>query len=669
MIDVLHLDYETLGRVDLILHGAYNYATSLSTGIHCAGWAINNNPVQLWVPGQPVPEPIIEIFERGAPRSIHAHNAQFERLITWYVLCPEFDVPEPPLEAFYCTAAQARRRALPGALENLGKALKLGTQKSLAGKQLIRKLCIPWKNGKINFEEGEFNRDPVLLQELYDYCEIDVEVERAAAEMSPPLTDEEFADYVISEKINDRGLLIDFDLAAAAAQYAEEETAAIGEELAELTGGIITRPRQFQRLKDYLEPYAAEDDVLRKMLTRYKTDRKTKETTKKQSLDKTARSNILLSDHEFDPAVISLVELIDEAGRSSTSKFTAMCMRADEEDDRVRGAYMKDGAVQTGRFSSLGLQVHNFTRDCAEDPEAVRENIIKGEAFHNVMDTLASMLRPAIMAAPDHEFVCGDWSSIEARVLPWLAKADHILDEYREIDANPDLPDMYEREAARMSMDDRQIGKVAILSLGFQGALRALQAMARNYGIHIEDEFGDKVVKRWRGANKWAPNFWYACIGAAKKAMKHPGYAYDAKRLFYVYDEDWDTLWCILPSGKALAYPQPRLQGGDLTCIKANWKPAAGETEWPRVDLYGGLLAENATQAVSAEILQGGLRLMEEYDWPVVGHTHDEILCEVLDDEVDECEQTLRWVMLTNPEWSEGLPLNCSLWAGKRYRK
>lgn len=669
MTDILHLDYETFSRVDLIQHGAYNYFASPSTGIHCAGWAMNDEPAELWVPGDPVPDPIAWTFKRGEPRTIHAHNAGFERLASWYVLCPEFDVPEPPLEAFYCTATQARRRALPGGLENLGKALKLDVQKSLVGKQLIRKLCIPWRDGKINFEEGEFNRDPKLLQELYDYCEIDVEVERAAAEMSPALTDEEFSDYILSEKINDRGLMIDFDLAAAAADYAEEETAAIGEELAELTDGKITRPRQFARLKEYMEPFIAADPVLRRMVTKHKTDRKTKKTTKKQSLDKNARRNIMLSDHEFDPAVLPLVNLIDEAGRSSTSKFTAMCMRCDDEDDRVRGAYISNGAGQTGRFSSVGLQVHNLTRDCAKDPEAVREQIIKGEAFHNVMDTLASMLRPAIISAPGHTFVCGDSASIEARVLPWLAKSEAMMDAYREIDADPDVPDMYVRTAADMDMDDRQIGKVAVLSLGYQGGVKAFQSMAMNYGISVEDTFAEKVKVKWRAANKWAVKFWYACDGAAKKAMRHPGYAYDAGRLFYVFDEEWDTLWCILPSGKALAYPQPKLEGKELTCIKANWTPAAGETEWPRVNLYGGLEAENATQAVAAEILIHGMHLMDEYNWPVVGHTHDELLAEVRDAEIAACERTLRWAMRQNPEWSVGLPLNCEVWTGKRYKK
>lgn len=669
MADILHLDYESRSRVNLLIHGVYNYAQDESTQLHCAGWALNDEPAEIWLPGEPIPDPVKWVFKQDKPRTIHAHNAAFERLMTWYVMCPENDLPEPSLEAFYCTASQARRRALPGGLDKLGRALKLDVQKSLIGKQLIRKLCIPWKNGKIDFYEGEFNEDPALLKQLYDYCQIDVEVERAAAEMSPALTDAEFADYVVSEKINDRGLLVDYDLAEAAAQYATEETDAIGEELDRLTGGVITRPRQFQRLKDYFAPLMDEDDVLRKMMTRHKTDRKTKETTKKITLDKQARNTILDSEHEFDPAVRPLVTLIDEAGRSSTSKFTAMCMRADVEDLRVRGAYIANGAVQTGRFSSVGLQVHNFTRDCAKNPDVLREQIIEGVPLNNVMDSLASMLRPSIIAAEGHTFVCGDWSSIEARVLPWLADADQVLEEYREIDADPKLPDMYVREAARMNMDDRQIGKVAVLSLGYQGGVKAFQSMALNYNVIVDDAFADKVKKRWRAANKWAPSFWYAAQSAAKKAVKYPGQAYKAKKLFYVYDEEWDMLWCILPSGKSLAYPRPRIKDGTLSCIKANWSPAAGETNWPRVDLYGGLLCENATQAVAGEMLFAGMHRMEDYGWPVVGHTHDELLCEVLDEEVAECKAHMMWAMKTATEWSGNLPLNCEIWHGPRYKK
>jgi len=669
MQDVLHFDYETRSRVDLLTQGVYNYAMDESTQAHCVGWAFNDEDVAMWTPGDKFPDRIKDHWHKGEDRSNHAHNAAFERLITWYVMCPELDLPEPPLASFYCTATQARRRALPGGLDKLGKALKLDMQKSLAGKQLIRKLCIPWLNGKIDFENGEFNEDPELLRQFYEYCAIDVEVERAAAQMSPPLTDEEFADYIVAEKINDRGLLIDFELAEAAAEYAAEETDAIGEELDRLTDGEITRPRQFQRLKDYFAPLMEEDDVLRKMMTRYKTDRKTKETTKKITLDKTARANIMGSDHEFDPEVRPLVSLIDEAGRSSTSKFTAMCMRADAEDVRVRGAYMCNGAVQTGRFSSVGLQVHNFTRDCAEDPEATRELILSGTPLNNVMDTLASMLRPAIMADVGKTFVCGDWSSIEAVVLPWLADAEARLDEWREVFADPNAPDMYERTAASMGMGDRQLGKVAELSLGYQGGVKAFQSMALNYKVHVEDAVADRVKKKWRAANKWASSFWYSAEAAAKKAVKYPGHAYKAKKLYYVYDEDWDVLWCILPSGKSLAYPRPRLKDDTLTCIKANWSPAAGETKWPRVDLYGGLLCENATQAVSAEILLCGMHRMEDYDWPVVGHTHDELLAEVDDEDVDECVAHMNWVMKTPTAWSGNLPLNCKVWTGPRYKK
>jgi DNA polymerase bacteriophage-type len=82
----LHLDYETRSRIDLIRHGAYRYATDPSTEIICLGWAFDDNEPQLWIPGKPFPEEVIEHFSKGDRASIHAHNAQFEILITTYVL-------------------------------------------------------------------------------------------------------------------------------------------------------------------------------------------------------------------------------------------------------------------------------------------------------------------------------------------------------------------------------------------------------------------------------------------------------------------------------------------------------------------------------------------------------------------------------------------------------
>jgi DNA polymerase len=639
---MLHIDFETRSPVDLLGCGAHLYAREAE--ILCMAWAVDNDPPEIWLPWEELPGPIWEYFHRGERRSIYAHNAQFERLINWH--CAPF--PKAPLEAFYCTAAQARANALPGALDDLARAIQSPFKKDRRGIELIRQCCIP-----------PYNEDPELLRQLYEYCKQDVVVERHAALYSHPLSEEAFEDYLITERINDRGLKVDLELAEAAAAYAEEERDELN---ARIARDGITTARQFQKIKDWV---LARQPELEEFMVVYKGGER------KLSLDAAVRFNILQLE-ELDDEVRELLELCDEAGRSSVHKFKAMVKRAGA-DGRVRGAYIFSGAGQTGRFSSSGLQVQNFTRKCAEEPEETKRQIIKRALPSPVMDGLASMLRPAIVAAPRHSFVCGDWASIEAVILPWLAQHKEGVEDWRAAFAGEG--DVYVQQAENMTRVtgieyDRQVGKVAQLSLGYQGGWRAFKAMARNYGVHVDRLEAEQIKDAWRAANRWCVYFWQRMEHAAMQAYRNPGEFFKAGRVQYVMEGSY--LMCVLPSGRCIYYPAPKLELNDfdyqgLTAMKASWKPKAGEDDWPRVQLYGGLLTENADQATAADLLRETLRGMEM--WNVVGHTHDEILLEVPNTHVELAREELAHHMTNAPDWAEGLPIAVEVWTGERYRK
>lgn len=682
---VLHLDYETRSRCDLLKHGAYNYAQDPSTEIICMGWAIDQTPVKIWKPGDNIPTEIMDIFEAGEPRSVHAHNAQFERLITWYVLCVDMGLPEPPIEAFYCTAAQAAARALPRGLENLGRCLNLSIQKNTRGYELIKLLSVPQ-------EDGEFNYDPDLLEEMYDYCADDVATERLSENCTPPLTDDEFADYIVGEKINDAGLKVDVEFAQAATDYAADERAEICAELERLTDGFITSPQQYAKLKDMMAPYMEANPEIEQAMTLSEFDRKLGKQKKRLAFGKPARRQLLDLEETkpgtLEPHIIEVIELTDEAAKSSVAKFKNMVNRADPETDRVHGAYLFSGAGQTGRYSSVGLQVHNFVRKCAENPLQVREDVLEGYELDNVMTTLSSMLRPSIIADDGKTFVCGDWSAIEARVLPWLSKSEggeDVLDIFYECDQDPEAPDLYMIEAGHLfniapeDVDDfqRSVGKVEVLSMGYQGGFRAFQAMARGYGVKVSDGEAEKIKVAWRKNNPWAPAFWKQLNDASVNATRDPGTTHTAGMVSYCKPGPDTPLYCQLPSDRMLSYPDAKVDlvenkygsQWELSAIKAQWTPKQGEKEWPRIKLYGGLLAENITQAASADILRHAMRFADRKGFPLVGHTHDELLLEVDENNTSILEASLRDIMLTIPAWAEGLPMAVETWIGKRYRK
>ncbi len=519
--NILHVDYETQGYPNLFQEGAYRYAKDARTQVVSMAWIWDDRETgEIWVPAEePFPQEVKDFMLAGIPRSLHAHNAQFERLITTYVLGIPTDIDQ-----WYCTAAQARARALPGRLEDLGRCLALPIQKDQAGKELIKKICIP-----------PFEDDPELLEQFYNYNMTDVVTERLSENASVPLDENEQRVWIANEKVNDAGLKVDVEFAESAAKYADQELDEISEELTRLTNGVITRPRQFQRLKQFIEPIALKDKAVREATTRQITDRRTGETMTKTTLDSNARTKLLDLERQepgrLGPNVPDVIELLDAAGRSSVSKFEAMVNRADD-DGRVRGAYMFSGAGQTGRFSSAGLQVHNFPRSTAAEFESTRAKIMAGEPIDDAMTVLASMLRGSIVAEDGHTFVCGDWSGIESRVLPWLtADADEVLQVFRDMDTDPSLPDnymraaadIYSKPAAKINKDERQVGKVVVLACGYQGGVGAFNSMARAYQVVMTNEQAKEVIYAWRRANPWATRFWGELNDAVIDAVQNPG--------------------------------------------------------------------------------------------------------------------------------------------------
>jgi hypothetical protein len=299
------------------------------------------------------------------------------------------------------------------------------------------------------------------------------------------------------------------------------------------------------------------------------------------------------------------------------------------------------------------------------------------ETIGPVGKSLGMLIRPAFVAAPGKTFVWGDWSAIEARVLPWLAAspgAEKKLDIFRASDSDPSKPDVYVSGAAvfvnrdpqelwNAYLDDnpqakklrQSHGKVPELSLGFGGAKGALMKMAINYHVYVDEVEAQHMVDVWREANQWAKEFWGAFYvndrdvvtkatglwGAANMAIRNPGEVFSAGRVAYTFDSDYlgGTLFCALPCGRLLTYPDCRVrtrlvkdkETGEERQVTALWfRKGYG---WSA--LWYGKLAENVTQATAGSILRETLVELEKAPeaklglWETVGHTHDEAVLEV----------------------------------------
>jgi len=613
ILAIMWVDFETRSECDLPVNGVYNYARHHSTEVICMSYAINDGPVQTWRPGEPMP-PI--------KSQIRAHNAAFERLIFWHVLKMPI-----PLEQFYCTAAQARANCAPG------------------GSALVRACCIP-----------PYRDD--LIPELIEYCEQDVRTMRAASKAMRELTPEELEDYHVNERINDRGVLVDQRLCRAAVKYAADELQEIEATVKTVTNGEITTVRS-PRMRLWVQERVGP------------TARKLMERDDKFSIDKTVRANLLAIDdpEEVPPDVREVIQCADDLWASSVAKFNRLDSLACA-DGRVRGAFVFAGGSATGRASSYGAQVHNFTRKCADDPEAVRHAMVRSHAIvprygRRVTDVLRGMLRPALIPAPGKQFVVADWSAIEGRVNPWLSgRGEDKLQAFRDhldpyiVNAASTFHVKYEQ----VDKSQRQVGKVQELACGFGGGVGAFAAMGRAYGLHLPEPEAKRMVDAWRQANPWSVPFWSDLEVAYIRALRNPGKIFEAGRVKYLADKQ--HLWYALPSGRVLCYPNARFEkDGSITYSKASWKPAADAKEWPRGRLWRGLACENVTQATAHDLLREALRRLPD----VVLHVHDEIVLE--SDRPEEAKALLEEVMTTPPAWAEGLPLEVEATIMGRYGK
>jgi DNA polymerase len=481
----------------------------------------------------------------------------------------------------------------------------------------------------------------------------DVRAMRAVSKALRPLSVDELLDYHVNAKINMRGVLVDVPLCKAAIKYAAAELVEIEAIVQEVSEGAIVSVRS-PKMRQWVWDRVGEEA------------RTLMQKDDKISIDKTVRANLLNCDGVPED-VKEIIQCADDLWASSVAKFSRLAALADDEDERVRGAFVFAGGAATGRASSYGAQVHNFTRKCAGDPSAVRHAMVRGHAVvprfgERVTDVLKGMLRPALIPAHGRSFVVADWSSIEARVNPWLSgRGQDKLDIFAK------GQDVYKVNAAAtfnvqiedVTDDQRQIGKVQELACGFAGGVGAFAAMGRVYKVNLPEPIARRMVDGWRRANTWAVPFWSELEEQYTRAMRNKGREFTAGRITYLFDGQ--HLWYALPSGRVLCYPFAKLEQDGISYAKSAWKPAQDAKEWPRARLWKGLACENVTQAVANDLLRHALRQLDG----VVLHIHDEIVIETATPNPEE----LRRVMCTPPAWANGLPLAADVKVMERYGK
>ena len=623
------------------------------------------------------------------------HNSHFDRTVLRH---HGISIPLPKL---HDTMARALAHSLPGGLGALCDVLKIPVDKAKdkEGRQWIQLFCKPRpKNSELR--RATKHTHPEQWAKFVDYAGLDIEAMREAYKRLPSWNyrGEEHRLWQLDQRINDRGFAIDLEFAQAAISAVTAEKDRLAERVQQMTDGEVQAATQ-------------RDAMLKHLLEQYGV---TLPDMQKGTLERR------LADPELPDAVRELIAIRLEASTTSTAKYKAL-LAATSLDGRLRGGLQFCGAARTGRWSGRLFQPQNLPRPShsyAEVEESI-EAFKAGTAdllFPDVIARASSCIRSAIIAPEGKKLIAADLSNIEGRMLAWLADEEWKIKAFAEFDAGIGH-DLYKLAYARsfgiapeaVTKDQRQLGKVQELALGYQGAVGAFLSMAQLYGMDLPEDEVIRLVKSWRRANSKIRDFWYWLGDAAISATQKPGVVHHCGRLILRRDGAW--LRIQLPSGRFLCYPQPRVEmvrepcrecDGDGYVLPHDATPTAFLPEddpaavrctacggsgwgrdkqqltyagvnqytrkWERLRTYGGKLAENVTQAASRDVLAFGMTAAEAAGYEVVLSVHDELITETPDDPAFSPEG-LSEILATNPPWAAGLPLAAAGFEGGRYRK
>lgn len=667
---VAHIDFETRSTVDLKKAGAHVYAQHETTDALCMAYAIDDGPVKIWILGESFPDILLQAV-KSKNVTFMAHNAAFEFLIWNGVCVKKYGWPILPMNRFDCTMIRAYSMGLPGTLEMASKAVGMSYEKDMKGHRIMLQLCKP----RYLYDDGSFewwnekDSTPKLdiknkYQMLYRYCKQDIIVERELDKRVLPLSQDERKLWLLDQKINYNGVHLDEKAAEKAIKIVKKEQDKFNTAIKRMTDNEVNTVNSHIALRKWVNSQGV----------------------KCESIGKAEVIDLLELD-DLPDNVRNILLLRQEASKSSTAKLKSM-ITSKSDDSRVRGCFQFYGAASTGRWAGRRIQLQNLTRPkiSQKEIEYIMQKLKSAPVdeardylsifYGSAINPISNCLRAMLTAAPGKTLIAIDFNAIEGRVLAWLAGEENTLNIFRSHGK------IYEHTACQIhglgnnikAVNDEQylIGKVATLALGFQGGVGAFQSMAKVYFIKIPDEQADIIKLQWRRANPRIVSYWYDLERAAIAAVQNPNqkFACGPKGRHATFLKKGSFLFCRLPSGRAICYPYPKMK---LT--KTPWGEPKNALHYKGIIFgkfvsrvaYGGLIAENVTQATARDLLKQSLFNFDNQGHKIVMHVHDEIVIEVDKNSIslDEAKR----LMLKMPLWAKDLPVAAKGWQGQRYRK
>lgn len=655
---MITIDIETKSDKDITKCGVYAYADSPYFDILMFAYSVDGQPVRVvdTTSGEEIPAFILSALadEKTIKR---AFNVNFERVcLSRYIrdyypqYFESYSINEDTVgdylnpKGWQCTMIHSRTLGLPSSLAEVGIVLGIEQQKMTEGKALIKFFCTPYDviDGIPQFHSPADYPDKWETFKAYNKRDVEAEMEIDKKLSRFPVPDFLWEEFYLDQEINDRGILVDMELADAAITLDEQSKVKLTSEMQRLTG--VENPNSVYQLLDWFEKQGYKSDSLGR--------------TQVKELIKTAKE-----------PVRSVLEMRLQLSKSSVKKYTAMKQTACS-DNRARGMFSFYGASRTGRWAGRNIQLQNLPQNHIPDLTEAREIVKYGYhdeiemLYDDVPDTLSQLIRTAFIPGPGMKFIVADFSAIEARVIAWLAG-----EEWR-IKAFENGEDIYCASASKMfgvpvvkhgeNGHLRQKGKVAELACGYGGSVGAMKAMGAD-SLGLSDTELKQIVTDWREASPHITDLWWSVDRAVKKAVKEKTTA-ETHGLTFSYESGF--LFIELPSRRRLAYAKPRIGENQFGGESVTYMGINAQKKWDRLESYGPKFVENIVQGIARDLLMYSMQTLSHCF--IVGHVHDEMIIEA-DRRMSVkavCQQMAR-----TPAWAEGLILRADGYECEYYKK
>lgn len=649
----LWADFETTSQTDLLVAGLGRYLVDPTTRPLCLPFRLPGMAsTDMWEFGQRFPARVAKHIADGG--LFGAHNAPFDfhiwnEVLTAYVP----DLPRIRIEQVRCTAARARYNGLPGSLEGACEAMGLTIRKDTEGSKVMKQIA--------SHPEWTPATHPAEFARLYQYAIMDVDAMIGLADALQPMPAREQQYFELDMRVNMRGFGVDVEAAQAMEELKALAEQQLDEQIAKLTRGGVLAVTEIAKIKEFAHNFDIEiDDASKEAL-------------------KTLAGRADLPDE-----LRQVLELRLDASRAP-KKSAAIC-RA-HVGGRMQHGTMYHGAL-SGRSTARGAggaQMLNVARPrpgksaekCEEFLTAIkRRDVAYLSAPENgpMLAAMADAQRPLFRATwPGCTLVGADLSGIEARMAPWLANDEEVLSAFEQgIDTyKQSAMTIYPGvEYEQVTKDQRQVGKVAALALGFGGGDGAFVNMAADYGVHLPPEQVADIVFNWRAGRPAFERWWSMLEYAVLIAMDQPGRAievpigrgYCTKAVFV---RDAVALRMHLPSGRAISYHNARkhLEPGASVPTAIYDKPE-GFVE----TLDRKIISNNMTQGLARDFFWSIMLDVDRVE-PIVHHVYDEVILEVQEAVAPHRLEQLIDRMRVAPPWAPGLPLDAAGYVNPMWRK